>query len=288
MTVAAASSRSRYRTRLTDRARWRFSSRLRLRHRRRAADLTFGGGSAAPARSAPQGEPGTRLGAPKGSGRRRGACRSRSRTSSRLAVSHEPASPQRSSSSSAPRSRSPSWCSGAASPFPRSPGPRRRSRRWRPRRPRPRAARQCLLGGGRDPVRDAGCHAGETVAPTPTSSAPPTVPPDAATAAPSPTAHRRRPARRRAATSHADTARDTAAHGHGRHRYGDPEPPAICCGPARTEPTAGSTRSAPVTSSSASPTYFGVPLARIYAMNEGLQARFLQIGQQIEIPTPTL
>ena len=45
MTVAAASSRSRYRTRLTDRARWRFSSRLRLRHRRRAANLTFGGGS---------------------------------------------------------------------------------------------------------------------------------------------------------------------------------------------------------------------------------------------------
>jgi spore germination protein YaaH len=34
--------------------------------------------------------------------------------------------------------------------------------------------------------------------------------------------------------------------------------------------------------------YFGVPLARIYAMNEGLQARFLQIGQLIEIPTPTL
>jgi spore germination protein YaaH len=33
--------------------------------------------------------------------------------------------------------------------------------------------------------------------------------------------------------------------------------------------------------------FFGVPLARIYAMNPGLQGTTLRIGQRIEIPTPT-
>ena len=33
--------------------------------------------------------------------------------------------------------------------------------------------------------------------------------------------------------------------------------------------------------------FFGVPLARILDMNEGLQPRLLRVGQQIRIPTPT-